>query len=442
MSRISRRTFLKDSAKIGTALGFPTIISQAVLGRGRKLPPSERLNIGLISCGGRSIICNDYQDYAKSQVVAVCDPRSDHRLAKKEQFKGCADFCDFRELLARKDVDAVHISTPDHWHVPISLAAARAGKDMYTEKPLGLSIEQTLAAREIVNKHRRIFQYGTQNRSMAQVRLGIELVLNGHIGEVQELYVWCPPGESGGSPTPELPVPDGFDYELWLGPAPQTSFCTDRCYGQGQRKGIYHIYDYAIGFIAGWGAHPVDQLQWWADNAGLTIPVLYQGSGKRPESGLFDTVTHWDMTCTYANGLKMRFLDDSTAREQGKIPHIDQLKFTHGTMFVGSEGWVAVTRGGWQVYPESLYQKARHPGSLRLTESTSHTKHFVDSVLSRKQPLSDLESAVSSDLICHLCDISIRTGQDVQWDPRKETIVGNERALAMMSRALRAPWHL
>lgn len=442
MSRISRRTFLKDSAKIGTVLGFPTIISQTVLGRGPKLPPSERVNLGLISCGGRSIICNEYLDYPKSQVVAVCDPRSDLRLTKKQKFKGCGAYSDFRDLLARKDVDAVHISTPDHWHVPISLAAARAGKDMYTEKPLGLSIEQTLAAREIVKKHNRIFQYGTQNRSMAQVRLGIELVLNGHIGEVQELYVWCPPGESGGSSTPELPVPDGFDYDLWLGPAPEIPFSMDRCYGQGQRKGIYHIYDYAIGFIAGWGAHPVDQLQWWADNAGLTIPVSYQGSGKIPGAGLFDTVTHWDMTCTYANGLKMRFLDDVTAREQSKIPHIDQIKFTHGTMFVGSEGWVAVTRGGWQVYPESLYQKAKQPGSLRLTESRSHTKHFVDRVLDRQQPISDLESAVRSDLICHLCDISIRTGQAVEWNPQKETIVGNEQAFAMMSRPLRAPWHL
>ncbi len=442
MSKISRRTFLKDSAKIGTALGFPTIISANVLGRGPKLSPSERVNVGLISCGGRSIICNEYQDYAKAQVVAVCDPRSDLRQAKKQQFQGCAAYSDFRELLARKDVDAVHISTPDHWHVPISLAAARAGKDMYTEKPLGICIEQTLAAREIVTKHHRIFQYGTQNRSMAQVRLGIELVLNGHIGEVREVYVWCPPGESGGKPQPELPVPEGFDYDLWLGPAPETPFCRDRCYGEGQRKGIYHIYDYAIGFIAGWGAHPMDQLQWWADNAGLTIPVSYQGKGRIPEAGLFDTVTHWDMTCTYTGGLKMRFLDDETAREQHKIPHIGQLKFTHGTLFVGSQGWVAVTRGGWQVYPESLYQKAKQPGSVRLIESRSHTKHFVDRVLDRQQPISDLESAVRSDLICHLCDLTIRTGQDVQWDSQKQTILGNERALAMLSRPLRSPWHV
>jgi hypothetical protein len=237
-------------------------------------------------------------------------------------------------------------------------------------------------------------------------------------------------------------VPEGFDYDLWLGPAPEAAFCRDRCYGEGQRKGVYHIYDYAIGFIAGWGAHPMDQLQWWADHAGLSIPVHYRGSGRIPEKGLFDTVTHWDMTCTYADGMTMRFLDDETARKDGKIPHIDELVFTHGTLFEGSEGWVAVTRGGWKVYPESLYQKARNPGTKRLTESRSHTKHFVDCVLSRTQPLSDLKSAVSSDLICHLCDISIRTGRDIRWDPEKEIIVGDEQAAAMTSRALRKPWHL
>lgn len=442
MGKISRRTFIKRSAQFGAAIGFPAVIPASALGRSRKLPPSERVNIGLISCGSQSSTANDYQDYEKSQVVAVCDPVAERRLAKKKQFGGCADYNDFRELLARKDVDAVHVSTPDHWHVLISLASARAGKDMYTEKPLGICIQQTLAAREITEKHQRIFQYGTQNRSTAQVRLGIELVLNGHIGEVKELYVWCPPGETGGSATPVIPVPEGFDYDLWLGPAPEAPFCNDRCYGDGQRRGIYHIYDYAIGFIAGWGAHPMDQFQWWADHAGLTIPVHYRGTGSIPEEGLFDTITQWDMTCTYANGMQMRFLDDQTARQERKIPLIDQMVFTHGTLFVGSEGWVAVTRGGWQVYPESLYQKAKEPGSKRLTESHSHTKHFVDCVLGRKQPVSELKSAVISDLICHLSDISIRTGRDIRWDPEHETIVGDAEAAAMMSRPLRKPWHL
>jgi predicted dehydrogenase len=440
MNKISRRIFLKQSALTAATIGFPLIIPANVLGKNGTIPPSDRVNIGVISCGGRSGITEYYKRYDKSEVVAVCDPRKDRRMQKKEQFGNCADYNDFRELLLRDDVDAVHISTPDHWHVPISLAAARAGKDMYTEKPLGISIEQDLASYDILNKHKRIFQYGTQNRSTTQVRLGIELVLNGHIGDVKKVYVWCPQGETGGSKIPVLPVPEGFDYDLWLGPAPQAPFCKDRCYGEGQRVGIYHIYDYALGFIAGWGAHPLDQAQWWADKVNLDIPVYYEGSGKIPKEGLFDTVSFWDMTCTYANGFQMRFIDDTTARKENKIPNIDQMRFTHGTLFVGSEGWIAVSRGAWKLFPESLYDKAKDTGELKLEISQGHTDNFVDSVLERKQPISDLQSAIKSDIISHLCDISIRTGRSIKWDPQKNTIVHDTEAIKLMSRPMRAPW--
>lgn len=442
MTRISRRRFLKKAAMTGAALSFPTIIPANVLGRNGTVPPSERVNVGVISCGNRSGISIDYKNYAKSQVVAVCDPVKERRLEKKKLFDNCADYNDFRELLARKDVDAVHIATADHWHVPISLAAARAGKDMYTEKPLGISIEQDLAAWEITNKYNRIFQYGTQNRSQIHVRMGTEMVLNGHIGEVKELYVWCPQGESGGSATPVLPVPDGFDYDMWLGPAPETPFCQDRCLNQTGRNGIFHIYDYAIGFIAGWGAHPLDQLQWWADNAGQTIPVKYEGTGTIPKTGLFDTITHWDMTCTYSNGLKLRFVDDQTARKEKIVPHIEEMGFYHGTVYVGTEGWITVSRSGWKVYPESLYKKAKDPGKIRLITSQNHREQFIDSVLDRKEPLSNLKGAILSDLISHLCDISIRTNRPITWDPDKNTIVGDEEAVRLMSRPMRKPWKL
>ncbi len=440
--KLSRRSFLINSTKLGVMTGFPTIIASCALGRRGKVAPSERVNVGIISCGSRSEVTQDYRDYPYSQVVAVCDPIKERRLIRKQQFANCADYNDFRDLLQRKDIDAVHISTPDHWHVPISLAAARAGKDMYTEKPLGLSIGQCLAAREITEKHHRIFQYGTQNRSMIQIRMGIELVLNGHIGEVKELYVWCPPGESGGSPTPILPVPEGFDYNLWLGPAPEAPFCADRCLNQTARNGIFHIYDYAIGFIAGWGAHPMDQLQWWADNVGLKIPVTYEGTGTIPASGLFNTITNWDMTCTYENGLTLRFVDDTTARQQQKIPSIDQMAFSHGTLFVGEKGWVAVSRGSWKVFPESLYKQGKTPGKIRLTESDNHRHNFIDAVLKRQPPISNLESAVRSDMICHLCNIAIRCGRKISWETTNETIIGDAEATSMMSRVMRKPWTL
>ncbi len=329
--KITRRRLLGSSARtVAAAVALPTIVSASALGKAGKAPASDRVGVGTISCGSRAGVAGDYQRYAKSQIVAVCDPQTDRRMRRNKQYGNCADYNDFRELLANKDVDAVHIATQDHWHVPISIAAARAGKDMYTEKPLGISVEQCKAARQVVDKHKRIFQYGTQNRSMSQVRLGTELVLNGHIGKVKEVYVWAPQGHSGGSATPHLPVPKGFDYDMWLGPAPKAPFSKSRALTSGPSNGIFHIYDYAIGFIAGWGAHPMDQAQQWADNAGLKIPVTYEGTGTIPTKGLFNTLTHWDMTCTYPNGLKMRFLDNQTARKNNNVPHIDKMRFGHG----------------------------------------------------------------------------------------------------------------
>jgi hypothetical protein len=437
---ISRRSFIKGTAAFGALASFPTIIPASVLGRNGITPPSDRVNIGLIGCGNRSGAAMDYKGYEKSQVVAVCDPIRERRLVRKKEYDNCADYNDFRDLLASKDVDAVHIATSDHWHVPISLAAARAGKDMYTEKPLGKSIAEDIVAREIVDKYNRVFQYGAQQRSQAQVRMGIELVLNGHIGDVKEIYVWAPHGESGGSATPVLPIPDGYDYDLWLGPAPEAPFSYDRCLHQSGRNAIFHVYDYAIGFMAGWGAHPMDMLQWWADNAGMeTIPTHYEGSGEIGIGGLFDTLTNWDVTCTYENGIKMRFMDDLTAVRLNPHPGVEPY---HGTLFVGTEGWVKVKRGGWSVSGEKLYRLGKNPGSKRLEISTNQRHNFVDSVISRKQPVDNLHSAVRSDIICHLSDICIREGKPITWDNEKETIVGNPDAAKRMHRPMRKPWDI
>ena len=438
--RVSRRSFIKSTATIGALVGFPTIISSAVLGRNGITPPSDRVNVGLIGCGNRSGVAIKYKDYSKSQVVAVCDPIRERRLKRKAEFDNCDDYNDFRDLLARKDIDAVHIATSDHWHVPISLLAAKAGKDMFTEKPLGISIGQDIVSRAIVDKYDRVFQYGAQQRSMAQVRMGIELVLNGHIGDVKEIYVWAPHGESGGSGTPVLPVPDGYDYDLWLGPAPEAHFSYDRCLHQSGRNAIFHIYDYAIGFMAGWGAHPMDMLQWWADNAGLeTIPTHYEGTGEIGIGGLFNTLTNWDVKCTYANGIKMRFMDDQTASLLKLHPGIEPF---HGTLFVGTKGWVKVKRGGWSVSDEKLYRLGKNPGEKRLVESKDQSRNFIDSVICRKQPVGNLHSAVRSDIICHLSDICIREGRPIIWDTKKETIIGDYKAARRMHRPMRAPWTL
>ena len=443
---MNRREFLKSTAAASAAIGLPTVIPSAVLGKDGAAPPSDRAAIGLIACGNRARFAGNYKNYAKSEVVAVCDPIDWRRLNFKKTFGNCADHVDFRELLARKDVDAVHIATADHWHVPIALLAAKAGKDMYTEKPLGISIAHDLESRKIVDKYKRIFQYGAQQRSQVYARMGIELVLNGHIGEVKEILVKCPKGHSGGSGQPAIPVPKGVNYDLWLGPAPKEPFCADRVLYQPnkwwiERNGIYHIRDYAIGFIAGWGAHPMDMLQWWADNSGMkeTIPVKYEGTGTLPTEGLFNTVTHWDVNCQYANGIKMRFMDNNTA---ARLKLHKGFGGTIAVLFLGTEGWVRVSRGGWQTSSKQLAQKARNPGEKRLVVSTNQITNFVDCVLARKTPADDLHSAVRSDVATHLCDIAIRTGRQITWDSKEETIKCDPDAVQMMARELRDPWTL
>ena len=454
-TQASRRQFLKTTSLTAGAMALPTIVPSSVFGKKAKkatkgkegkegtegnTPPSDRVNIGIISCGNRAGYAGMYQRYAKSQVTAVCDPRTDRRMNFKKRFGNCADHSDFRELLDRKDVDGVHIATADHWHVPIALYAARAGKDLYTEKPLGISIEHDLASREIVDKHKRVFQYGAQQRSQTHVRLGIELALNGHIGEVKQCYVWAPQGKSGASPTPVLPVPEGYDYDMWQGPAQERPFCHDRCLVGGASNAIFHVYDYAIGFIAGWGAHPMDMLQWYLDNAGmLEIPVKYEGKGMIPTQGLFNTVTHWDVDCTYASGLKMRFMDGQTANEKKPHPGVSG---GHGTLFVGTDGWVVVSRGGWKTSSEALRKKAKDTGPKKLKVSRDQIQNYVDCILSREEPVDNLHSAVRSDVATHLSEISVRTKRAITWDPKTEKIVGDTDAAKLASRELRKPWTL
>jgi len=443
---MNRREFIKSSTAAGAAIGLPVVIPSTALGRDGAAAPSDRAAIGIIACGNRARYAGKYKQYAKSEVVAVCDPINWRRLHFKKSFGNCKDYGDFRELLAQKDLDAVHIATADHWHVPIALAAAKAGKDMYVEKPLGISIRHDLESRKIVDEHRRIFQYGAQQRSQVYARMGIELVLNGHIGEVKEILVKCPKGHSGGSADPVLPVPKGVNYDMWLGPAPEAPFCADRVLHQPgkwwiERNGIYHIRDYAIGFIAGWGAHPMDMLQWWADNSGMKekIPVRYEGKGTLPTEGLFNTVTHWDVNCQYANGVKMRFMDNDTA---GKLKLHKGFRGTIAVLFCGTRGWVRVSRGGWETSSKELAQKARNPGDKRLRVSKDQITDFVDCVMSRETPVDDLHSAVRSDVATHLCDIAIRTGRAITWDSKEETIKCDPQAVQMMTREMRTPWTL
>lgn len=445
---LSRRSFLRRATAAGPVLLGPNLVPSTVFGAAA---PSNRVHLALIGCGGRGM--GEGMIYTGSehcQMVAVCDPREDRRTAAQQRFnaayaariasgafQGCAAYGDFHEVLARPDIDAVYIATPDHWHVPITIAAAKAGKDMHTEKPLGISIEQDLAARRAVRRYNRIFQYGTERRSTPQARHAIELVLNGRVGKVKSALVISPGSRQGGRATPVLPVPAGWDYDLWLGPAPEAPFCHDRCLVSGDPNGIFHIYDYAIGFMAGWAAHPLDLFQWWADHAGLTSPVHVEGTGSLPDSGLFDCVVRWDIRCRYDNGIELRFLDNVTAGQIGNLPGLTQ---HNAATFIGEKGWVSVSYSELLTNPPTLKDSLIGPEELHLQNSPSHQRTWIEQVRRRQDPVSPIESAVRSDLISHLSDLCVRVGRPIRWDPVREAIVSDGTARKMMSRPMRAPW--
>ena len=404
---MTRRGFLARAA----AAAAPLVVPSSILGGESKAPPSDRVGVGHIGLGGRGGGLRGIGGCRHAQSVAFCDAYTLRR--------GPKGYADFRELLAREDVDAVVIATPDHWHVPVAIAAAKAGKDLYVEKPLGVCVAEDLLCREAVKRYGRVFQYGTQQRSSGHCRFGCELVRNGRIGRVQAIEVVAPNGGRGGSLKP-APVPDDLHYEMWIGPAPMVPYTPDRC----RTPGTYWIFDYSIGFLGGWGAHPLDILVWGYDPRQAGIAEV-EGTGVIPRDGLYDTVIDWDVRIQYANGLKLHF-----------TPGGDYTKF------IGTEGWVGISRGGIQAEPASLLKSTIGPDEIHLIHSGNHGQNFIDAVRSRQQPVSNIDDAVQSDLISLLSDIAVRAGRRIRWDPVKETILGDEGACRMMARAYRPPWSL
>ncbi len=478
-NRATRRGFLGSLAGAAAA---PTIIPASALGRGGT-PPSDRVTVGIIGSGQRAVFeARQYPSFDNTVIVAVCDAQESRRLSAKEELekqyalqrpgapnRGIRMFADFHELLAQKDIDAVYIASPDHWHVSMLIPALQAGKHVHCEKPLGVSIEQDLAALKAVRRYKRVCQYGAESRSNAEMQKGIELVVNGRIGQVQKIYVVSPGSATGGSATPVLPVPPGFNYDHWLGPAPRKPFCADRCLTDAPR-GIFNISDYTLGNIANWAAHPLDQVQRWADATGRAeFPLSYEGSGQFPSEGLFDTATHWNVRCTYQDGLVMHFMDNNTYHGLSDVPHpgvswgrdaqgLDVKKMPNGAVFIGSEGWVIVSYGRVIPHQPSLMDSVIGPNEIHLHNSAlatipegmpkgqqqamtaGHHQDWIRAIVTGSPVAVDIESGFRSDMISQLSELCIRTGQSVRWDPKKETIVGNDAARKMIKRPMRAPW--
>lgn len=439
---ISRRRFLSGAAGLSVAtVGFPYLVSSSALGKAGNVAASNRIVVGCIGVGpqGTGVMYN-FLGQKDARVVAICDLKKQRREEVREivnkhyQDTGCVMYEDFRELVARSDIDVVLVATTDHWHVLTSLAAVRSGKDVYMEKPMGLSVQQDQAMREAVHRYGRKFQFGTQQRSSRDFRLACELALNERIGKLHTINVWSPGSSSGGDSKP-VPEPDGIDYNMWLGPAPYVPYTKDRC----SNSLWWFISDYALGFIAGWGIHPVD-IAIWGGGDKLKTPLEIEGTGTWPSpDGVCDTAMNWKVTCRYESGVTLNFTGD---------PYPDEWKkrygrtTSHGTAFEGTNGWVHVDRSGINAHPKELLSTEFGPDEIRLDSSDNHVRNLLDCVKTRARTISHIDDAVQGDIICQISDVAIRLERKLKWDTKNERFVNSEEANRMLKRAIRSPWRL
>ena len=436
MRDLSRRGVLKLAASgAGSCLVFPTIIRASALGKSGAVAPSERVVLGYIGLGPRgSQNLREQMSVDIAQVVGVCDVWQNRRDGAKrmvDQHYGnsdCRAYRDFRELLARDDIDAVGIATPDHWHVPMTAMAAKAGKDVHCEKPLGISVEEDLACRAAVKRYGRVFQYGTEARSRMTQREACEIVRSGALGAIREIHVLAPNSNAGGSRAPK-PVPPTLDYDLWLGPAPWRPY--SGCPDSG--PAWYHVRDYALGFIAGWAAHPLD-LMVWACDVHAAGPWEVEGTAKIDANGCNDAACDWDVRFTLANGILMTL---RTNGSPGKPPHPYAQLNNDYALFIGERGAIAIGYSRVWAQPPGLLRAQR---TVRLRESRGQEDDFIRCVRSRQTPVSPIDDAVHSDLVSQVADIAIRAGRKIRFDPLKGEALGDAEAQRMCGRALREPW--
>jgi predicted dehydrogenase len=430
----TRRHFLTTSTAAFTA---PFILSSR-RAHGEDAP-GRTIRLGHIGVGGQgSGLLNNFLSVPGTKSVAIADPfrhRRDAAGRKVKEIQGHDPklYNDFRDLLADPEIDAVIIATPDHWHVPIGLAAVTAGKDVYVEKPLGHSLAENKAMLDACVKHDRIFQYGTQQRSQEIVRRGIELVLNGTIGDVERIDIWAPKGIGGGS-LEEIPVPDGLDYELYIGPAPMKPCTKDRITSAGS----WYCSDYAIGFIAGWGAHPLD-ISIWGLDYDQQGPFKIRGTGtvETPDA-LFNTISSWDVHMEFTGGIKTHFMSDDIAK-----PIVGSYRKNwaeDGTTFFGPKGWISLSRGGYAASNMDWFRVKQEPNAKRVPYRNNYYKAFIDAVRDHTPSIGPIGDAVRSDALSHLSVLAIQSGSELVWDPKAYHIISPADLNERMNQPARRDW--
>jgi len=443
-TQTNRRAFLRRAGLAAGALAAgPLIVPSRVLGRGG-VAPSNRITVGFIGTGRQAVHANipGFISEPDAQAVAVCDVdawRMDEArkvvedLYAKQQpsgsFKGCATYRDWRELVARPDLDAVMISTPDHWHVLQALAALRAGKDVACEKPLTRSIAEGRLLADTVVKQRRVFRTDSEFRTLKWFRHAAQLVRSGKLGRLQRI-ITATPKDSTLEPQPEMPVPSELNYELWLGPAPLRPYTEKRVHPPHENKGRpgwICITDYADGMLANWGAH-LNDIAMWGNNTEHIGPVEIEATGKFPPAGnLWDVVQEFEARFRFANGVTLTCKTDK--------PFV---------RFEGTEGWIEVGYPSQiETNPESLLTWEPGPDEFTLPRIHSEKRDFLDAVKSRRQPMYDCETGHRIASLSHLALASIRLGRKLKWDSKAEKVLGDHAANDLLKpKPLRAPWKL
>jgi len=428
--RIARRTFLRKAIGVaGGAVVFPYIVPSSALGKAGSVSASNRITLGCIGVGdhGTNVNLKNFLSNRDAQVVAVCDVDSSrlekacHIVNEKYGNQNCAAYKDFREIIWRDDIDAVVISTPDHWHALMSVMAAKVGKDVFCEKPT-LTVQEGRVVSDTIKRYNRVYQTASENRSVDVYHRMCELVRNGRIGQLHTIHVELPSGPHRPGDAAPTPVPEGLDFDMWLGPAPQAPYTKDKIH--------FHwrwILDYSGGQLTDWGAHLINIAQ-WANNTDLTCPVEVEGKGVFCKEGLYNTAKQYHIKYKYANGVK--------------------LIVTSGTpsiRFDGTEGWIGNT--GWreklQASPQSVLDSVIGPNEIHLyTCRAGEQRNFLDCVKSRQECYYPAEIGHKTFTISHIGNISMLFGRKLKWDPEKEQFINDDEANRMLSRSMRSPWHL
>jgi predicted dehydrogenase len=435
---MNRRSFLKRIAATGTAAyGIPYIVPSSALGGNGQVAPSDRVVVGSIGVGGMGQGDMKSLMGAKGvQLVAVCDVVEARRKQAKgiaderQQNKDCAMYGDFRDVLARDDIDAVSITTQDHWHALIAVAAAKAGKDMYCQKPLGMTVEECQVIRDTVRHYGRVFQTGTQQRSGRNFRFACELARNGYLGKLHTVEVAAPGPYYQRSykepPTPQ-PEPSEIDFDMYTGPAQK------RPYNRGLWgwPDWYLIRDYSVGFIVNWGVHYLDIANWGCPTV-TAEPCELEFAGSYRDDGLTDNINGWKGEFRYQNGLRMTYRDTGSTNEEQRC------------IFHGDKGWVHVNRAGIWAEPKSLLTATIQPNETHLDTGAvgSHYDNFIQCVRNRKDPIAPVEAGHQASYLGMIAEISIRLRRALKWDPVTERFVGDDQANRLLSAPMRSPWRL